>query len=56
MSDPEPFADVTLPHGGAPHEVVLSFGDAADAELFRDWWGERGATAFAQWVADLTTE
>jgi hypothetical protein len=33
----------------AEHEVLISFLDDEGAEVFREWWAEKGQEAFDRW-------
>lgn len=35
----------------AEHEIMLSFNDDEDAELFSDWWNRKGCTEFMKWAS-----
>jgi hypothetical protein len=32
------------------HEVFMGFGNDDDAIAFREWWDDRGAALFQQWL------
>ena len=34
----------------AEHEVFMAFYNDADAGSFRDWWAEKGASLFNEWL------
>ena len=34
----------------AEHEIMLSFVNDSDAEMFSDWWNSKGLEAFMKWA------
>lgn len=34
------------------HEVLLSFRNDSDSEVFLDWWKAEGLNLFMEWVAE----
>ena len=51
----KPFTDVSFPTEYPPnevaeHEVLMAFRNDGDAVFFREWWGDKGAAAFGEWL------